>query len=161
MDDIDHLAKLARYFSLLDAYRAGVSARDLALSEGVTVRRINQIITEVSIWDGNGAQRIKLPREDKSPITLEMLFPMNGLGFTPTSPCPTHPGEHRDNPRYKRWRSKLCCAVCNKSGSDHRLWRNKADDPKPEAKLAEPIKPKANRRERRKALQKPQERKSA
>lgn len=128
----------ARY---LAARRNGLSLRDIAASEDVSVR---------TVWLGVNRARETERRPEPPPhaptFRLVPLFPIDS--FTPLSLCP-HRGPIRKG-------SRSCCMICHQSGMDHRkaVHRDPRTDPKPEPKpKPEPAKKKTRKQKRSEQIQ--------
>ena len=150
--DLEALSRIVRFWRWLDDWRSGLPVRKIALREKLTVRRIQQGIAQAMAYEAEAPPSIKIHREIPPPApNLEPLFPMGGIYFTPTTPCPKHPGKQHPNPRYRRWRSKMVCMVCHRSGQDARIKRDPINDTKPDPKPPETKpQPQKTRREKRK-----------
>lgn len=131
-DEALTLEVAARDYMWLYDYRHGVSLKEIAGYEGLTVAEVQRGV------ERSKAQESKLSRDDvieglKSGRLEDMgfrlipLFPVSAL--TPQSACPHHGAIESG--------SRLCCMVCHGSGMDDHpaMQRDPKIDPSPESGL--------------------------
>ena len=126
------LATAAREYIWMYDIEHGLSPKEIAVREGLSVRRIRFGVERARQLENRSSQNIHLTREGRvarNPLLIP-LFPVGA--YTPQSSCP-----HRD-PIEKG--SAFCCMVCHRSGMDEHpaLQRDPLTDPLPESKT-EPI----------------------
>lgn len=124
---LSKLSQAAREYLWLWDHRHGKSIEDLAQREHLSPRRIRFGLARARASEPltpGATGTTTLPR-------LTLLFPIGP--FVPHSACP-HRGAIRVG-------SVICCAVCHRSGQDHRraMQRDPRTDPKPEKKPEAPV----------------------
>jgi hypothetical protein len=165
------LAVQTREALWLQQVREGKATKEIAQSEGLSRRRIQQGISRAALRErdsrlsnshiqdytsrilqgrGSGNNPVNgTPRtgryhveDPRCPPRLVPLFPIGP--FTPQSICPHH-GPIRPG-------SIFCCMVCSQSGMDEHpaLKRDPCNDPRPEPRTCMPAEPGAGRQETRK-----------
>jgi hypothetical protein len=159
----------AREYVWLDDVRRGISIREVANREGLSIRRVQLGVTRARLRDdlsrktnsrnrdflrmmdstrtmswGVGARGDDPERSGRQPPQLIPLFPIGP--FTPRSTCPHHGPIRRG--------SAFCCMVCFRSGMDDHpaLQRNPRTDPRPDPKPSGPA-PAAGRETRKQRRQ--------
>jgi hypothetical protein len=125
------LATAAREYIWMYDINHGLSDKEIAVREGLSIRRIRSGVERARQLDNRSSQNsqdMTIPGKGRvahSPPLIP-LFPVGA--YTPQSPCP-----HRE-PIEKG--SAFCCMVCHRSGMDEHpaLQRDPQTDPAPESK---------------------------
>lgn len=135
------LATAAAEYVWMYDHRHGLSYREIAIREGVSVGRVRFGVKraraqETPASSGAGIGHLSADAETQRPPRLVPLFPIGP--YTPQSLCP-----HRMPIEQG---SALCCMVCHRSGMDEHpaMQRDPGTDPSPEPR---PIPTSAQQRE--------------